>query len=70
MSDRHEDHTARPTDDKGRPLVESMDNTEMLRELTTNMRAVADAIDGLSDSPMVKAMMSGSNPLMAMMGRS
>ena len=59
----------RQTDAKGRPHPDTMSDRDLLVELVVNMRAVADAVDGLADSPMVRAMMSGSNPLAAMMGR-
>lgn len=61
--------TDNATDDKGRPLPDNMTDRELLVELVTNMRAVGDAVGELAESPMVKALQSGQNPLMAMMGR-
>jgi hypothetical protein len=52
-----------------RTNIDSMTDREILVEILTHMRDVEDAIEALSESPMVAAIMSGGNPLMAMMGR-
>jgi hypothetical protein len=49
--------------------VEDLTDTEMLREILTTMRNVETALAQLADSPMVSAIMSGGNPLLAMMNR-
>jgi hypothetical protein len=48
-------------DDKGRPNVESMSNTELLRELVRGQRQLADALQAAMSNPMVRAMMPGLN---------
>lgn len=52
-----------------RPYIEGMSDREMLVEILTNMRSVQDAVSELEKSPMIAALKSGQNPLMAMMGR-
>lgn len=57
------------SDEKGRPLIENMSDREILVELITGQRQLADALEQLEQSPMMRAMLSGQNPLMAMMGK-
>lgn len=52
-----------------RPNIDDMTDREILVEILTHMRDTQDAISALADSPMVSALMSGQNPLMAIMGR-
>lgn len=68
MTDTPFTDTTGVTDEKGRRLPDDMTDRELLTELVVNMRAIADAVDGLAESPMVRAMMNGSNPLTAMIG--
>lgn len=56
-------------DAKGRPHPSLMSDSDMLAELVVHLRAVADVVEELSDSPMVKALQGGGNPLLAMFGR-
>lgn len=59
-----------PTHDaKGRPLPHTMSDRDMLVEVLYHLRTVADTVEELSDSPMVRALQGGGNPLMAMIGR-
>ena len=55
--------------DMTRVPVEEMTDTEMLREIVTNMRAVSDAVEMLQEHPLVSAIANGQNPMLAMMGR-
>lgn len=57
------------TDNKGRPLPEGMSDRDLLIECVRTLRAVSDAVGDLAQMPMIQAMQSGSNPLMAMLGR-
>lgn len=52
-----------------RPDIEGMSDREILVEILTNMRSVQDAVSELENTPMIAALKSGQNPLMAMMGR-
>ena len=45
------------TDAKGRPDPEDMTDTQMLREMLILMRGVQDAIEAISDNPMIKNML-------------
>lgn len=45
------------TDEKGRPLVETMTTHDMMREMVENMRGLADMLEEIGKNPMVKAMM-------------
>lgn len=45
------------TDPQGRPVIETMSDTEMLREILATMRAVADGLDAMGKHPMFRAMM-------------
>lgn len=49
--------------------LDTMTDREILEEVATNMRNVAVALDALADHPMVAAIASGQNPMLAMMGR-
>ena len=53
-------------DEKGRPFPAHMSERDMLTELLLHMRQIADVVEDLSDSPMVKALQGGGSPLMAM----
>lgn len=57
-----------PAEDN-RPDIEGMSDREILVEILTNMRTVRDVVSELEKSPMIAALKSGQNPLMAMMGR-
>lgn len=49
----------RGTDEKGRPMVETMTDREILKELLETMRALADVLQAVGESPMAAAMMPG-----------
>lgn len=49
-----------------KPLPE-MSDREIAEETLTHLRSIAEAIAELQDTPMMRAMRSGGNPLMAMM---
>lgn len=55
-------------EDKFPPLAD-MSDRDILEEMATNMRAVATALEALADNPMIAAIASGQNPMLAMMGR-
>lgn len=57
------------TDHKGRPIPDIMSDRDILVEILAHMRTIADVVEEMSDSPMVRAMQSGGNPFMAMLGR-
>ena len=59
----------RPRDKKERVSPEHMSDHELLVETVTHLREVADAIEELAESPMIRALKAGQNPIMAMMGR-
>lgn len=46
--------------------VKQMSERELLEEVVTQMRAIIETIDALSNHPMISAISSGQNPLMAM----
>ncbi len=50
------DHTPN-TDSRGRPVVDSMSDSELLRELVTGQRAVMDTVEAALDNPMVRMML-------------
>ncbi len=54
-------------DEKGRPEPVYMTDRELLLELVAHLRTLADTVTELSDSPMVRALQGGGNPLLAMM---
>lgn len=54
-------------DNEARKMTADMSDRELLIELVEGQRVMVDAVNALSESPMVKAMANGSNPLMAMM---
>lgn len=56
-------------DAKGRLNPELMTDNALLRELVEGQRALQDALEDLSQSPMIGAIMNGQSPLMAMMGK-
>lgn len=67
MTDTSPAHlTTPPMDDKGRLSPEHMTERALLVELVTNLRVVVDVVDEFSDSPMVKGLMGGGNPLAAL----
>lgn len=49
--------------------VTEMSDRELLEECVLRMRATAVAVDTLVNNPMVKALSSGQNPMMAFLGR-
>lgn len=49
--------------------VSDMSDRELLEELVYGLRNLETALEGLSENPMIAALASGQNPLMAMMGR-
>lgn len=57
------------TDAKGRTIPDAMSDREILIEVLLHMRTIADVVEEMADSPMVKAMQGGGNPFMAMLGR-
>jgi hypothetical protein len=57
----------RPKDEAGRVFIAHLSDREVAEETLAHLRSVADAIAELSDTPMMKAMRGGGNPLMAMM---
>lgn len=63
MTDNHADTAV---DAKGRPRPETMTDRDLLVEVVTAMREVGDALAELSETPMMKAMSSGSG-LMGLM---
>lgn len=52
-----------------RQNISDMSDRELLEELVTGLRDAFDRIEELEQSPMVQAMKSGQNPIMAMLGR-
>lgn len=57
----------RTVDDKGRVVVQECTDRELLCEVASNLRVVADVISQLGESPAIAAMMDGGNPMMAML---
>lgn len=51
------------------PEISEMTDREILVEVLVKMRQLEEALTSLQDSPIVSAIMSGQNPLIAMMGR-
>lgn len=47
--------------------VASMSDRELLEEMVHNQRTVTDIVEELAESPMVKQLSQGGNPIMAMM---
>jgi len=47
----------RGKDDKGRDMVETMTDRELLKESVVLLRAFGDALETLGQNPMLKAMM-------------
>lgn len=52
-----------------RRAVADMSDRELLEELVTGLRDAFDRLAELEQSPMIQAMKTGQNPLMAMLGR-
>lgn len=59
-------------DAKGRPLVENMTTADMLRELVTTVRAIADGLENFDPSSLLAGILGGgsgeSNPMAAILG--
>ena len=45
------------TDDKGRPLVETMTEHDLLQETVLSLRGLGDVLEEIGKNPMLKAMM-------------
>lgn len=52
-----------------RQNVSEMSDRELLEEIVTRGRAAEEALESLSQNPMVAAMLSGANPMAALMGQ-
>lgn len=48
--------------------IADMSDRELLEEAVSHMRAVMAMVEAFEESPMMQAMMSGKNPILAMMG--
>lgn len=51
--------TGPATDDKGRPVVQSLSDRELLEETVVYLRAFGDVLEQISKNPMLGAMMPG-----------
>lgn len=60
---------ARNKDDHGRFEVGQMNDRELAEETVLLLRSIVDLVNEFTASPMMKAMASGKNPIMAMFGK-
>lgn len=53
--------TAGPTDDKGRPAVNTMTDRALQEETLVLLRTLIDVLEQIGSNPMMRAMMPGMN---------